>query len=534
MSEFFNEISADKFSAELRNDIYRISKQNSETINLFYLVNCELSDNSFRNLLNKDDFKLPSSKFNNPEIIARINDLKFSLNDKSKIECLQIAVENYFKIYKKTNEIDYLIRAFELIRKVKSLYVEKLSNFELEGVEAFFTLENSYYQLKLINSISFLLQENSITSITNYAINTLNSKYQEANFSDALNYIGILTTLKHFSKNQSKIQIAICLEKEADYYVSQKQPNTYYPTILSIYTKALRETKGIAHNDELKARLQTKIKIEQNLHFEMLTKIGVDTNIKPDTSAVIEKLNIINFQSAFNHLIEFPIIENDILTSKIKNREKTFYNQFFKDYVRVTNKGTVSGISDEDKYYITQGREHFRNTTISFLKELKFIMDINHSLISKKVVTAMIIKCNSSFVPKDREYFFIEGIFQGFQNNFSLASHLLMPQIENSLKLIIELNGRNTIKLTEDIQTDNTLGSILSIEENNKMLNGICNSDLLLELNSFLCDGNSVNFRNRLCHGLISPFETEYFGIYLWWLTLKMIKQTDKYFTISN
>lgn len=102
------------------------------------------------------------------------------------------------------------------------------------------------------------------------------------------------------------------------------------------------------------------------------------------------------------------------------------------------------------------------------------------------------------------------------------------------MKYIIELNGRNTIKQAEDIQNDNSLGSILSIEKDNKMLYGLCDYDLLLELNNFLCDGNCVNFRNRICHGLVSPFESEYYGIYLWWLTLKMIKQTEKYFIIPN
>ena len=78
------------------------------------------------------------------------------------------------------------------------------------------------------------------------------------------------------------------------------------------------------------------------------------------------------------------------------------------------------------------------------------------------------------------------------------------------------------------------MGSILNTDKNGKMLDGICDRDLLLELNNFLVDGNGVNFRNRICHGLISPIETEYYGIYLWWITLKMLYQTDKYFSINK
>lgn len=532
MTELSYEIPINKFSSELRSELYRLSDQNSEVKNLLLLTTCKLSDESFKSLIKQNHFTLPSSSFLNLEIKARINDIKFILNDKDKIKCIQIAIENYFRIYNETKEIKYSIRAFELVRKVKSVYTDELANFELEAIDMFLAIDNSYYQTIFLNTIIFLIQDNNsrIKQLTDYALDKLNIKLQENDFEDASNYIKILSVLKHFNNNEYKIQIALCLEKEADYFVSQKEPNTYYPRILDIYTKALKEIKGICQNEELNSRLQTKVKKEQSLHFEMLTKIGVSIDIKPNITEIIKELNINNFHSAFNNLINFPIIDNGNLTSTLEHRERSFLNQYFKDYIRITSKGTVSGISNEGDYYLNQSREYYRTITISFLKELKFIMDINHELISKNLVTAMVIKCNSSFIPKDREYFFIEGLYQGFQNNFSLASHLLIPQIENSLKCIIELNGRNTIKLAEEIQNDNTLGGILSIEKNNKMLDGICNSNLLLELNNFLCDGNSVNFRNRLCHGLISPFETEYFGFYLWWLTLKMIKQTEKYF----
>ncbi|HAD78865.1 MAG TPA: hypothetical protein DCF99_04915 [Flavobacteriaceae bacterium] len=191
-------------------------------------------------------------------------------------------------------------------------------------------------------------------------------------------------------------------------------------------------------------------------------------------------------------------------------------------------------IANEQQFYENQNRDYSRGIVINVIREIKSLMDINHQEISKDVIAMMILKCESIFIPEERVGFFIEGIYQGFQNNFSLASHILIPQIENSLKYIIELNGRNTIKLAEDIQNDNTLGSILNKEKYNKMLDGICDPDIILELNNFLCDGNSVNFRNKICHGLISPFETEYYGIYLWWITLKMIKQTEKYFKIPN
>ncbi|WP_189606375.1 DUF4209 domain-containing protein [Salinimicrobium marinum] len=264
----------------------------------------------------------------------------------------------------------------------------------------------------------------------------------------------------------------------------------------------------------------------------MLSKIVIHTSSTLNIPELVASQNIEDFKSGFNFLIDFPIIESKMLEAINEKRDKhSFLGHLFKDYVHITNKGTVSGKSNEENYYLNLTRSHYRNTTISLFREIKSIMDFDQQL-TKDFVSMMIVDSESRFIPKDREHFFIEGIHCGFQNNFVHASHILIPQIENSLKNLIELNGRNTTKLAEEIQNDNTLGSILSTDENNKMLNKICDRDLILELNNFLVDGNSVNFRNRLCHGLISPFETDYYGIYLWWLALKMVKQTNTYFTI--
>ena len=60
-------------------------------------------------------------------------------------------------------------------------------------------------------------------------------------------------------------------------------------------------------------------------------------------------------------------------------------------------------------------------------------MDIDRN-IKRDFVFYLIDQCNSKFIPKEREYIFAKGLYAGFQNDFILSSHLLIPQIENSLK----------------------------------------------------------------------------------------------------
>ena len=171
-------------------------------------------------------------------------------------------------------------------------------------------------------------------------------------------------------------------------------------------------------------------------------------------------------------------------------------------------------IANEQQFYENQNRDYSRGIVINVIREIKSLMDINHQEISKDVIAMMILKCESIFIPEERVGFFIEGIYQGFLNNYSLAAHILVPQVENSLKYIIELNGRSVTKTSNDIENDNSLGGILDTKDHNKMLNGICDDDVINELNSFLVNGNSTNFSNRLCHGLLTEFEADYYGIF--------------------
>ncbi|OCA73962.1 DUF4209 domain-containing protein [Chryseobacterium arthrosphaerae] len=533
MKELSKEILNNKYSKELRFELFNLWKNNStdKQINsLYQLINCNLTEDSFENLLKDPKFILPEILIDNIEISARINDIKFILGDKDKLNCIKNAVDSYIRIYERTDELDYLIRSLELIRKVKSIFKQDLTRLEEKILQIIFRLESSYYQLKLLSaSINLLILEVSSEKLKNYFIIKLKESLKANQYDDALNYIQGLNKLGYFNHNQLKIETALCLEEEADYYKSQKDENTYNPNILSTYLDALKQIKGIVVDKSFKTRLEKKIKKEQKIEAEIISIIGTTGKSKLNIPQLIKEQNIDDFYSGFNFLLWYPIFNPTFIK---KQENNNFYQRYFPKSVHITNKGTVSGISNTGEFNLNQEREHYRNITISLIQEIKFIMDLDEQ-VSRDWVAEMISECNSPFIPKDREYLFIEGIYTGFQNNFILASHLLIPQIENSLKYIIEANNRNTIRLSDDIQNDNTLGGVLNTEENGKMLDGICEKNLLLELNSFLVDGNSVNFRNKISHGLISPLEINYYGIYLWWLSLRMIVQTEEYFKIE-
>ncbi|MDR5589010.1 DUF4209 domain-containing protein [Salegentibacter agarivorans] len=522
-----------KYSKELKVFAYRIYSENNSLFNhtLFQLLKSELCDKSLKELkLDKNDILSLDDLFkevNNKEVIARWNDYKFMCIKENKVFHIEKAVEAYLEVYKKVKEVDYINRALTLIKKTKSIFQDQIEGFSEYSIREIKKIESSHIQLNLTKNAVFLDQKKILEELKDYFEDLKKLSYSSCNYTDTKNYIEILFVIKFYTQKEYKIQLALCFEAEADQYNSDKEENTFYPNILPLYIQSLKELKGIKESLSIKNRLERKIKKEQLIYSEMLQRVGIKSNnsLKRET---FNSLGVKDFKSGYQTLIALPILPNEKI-----NYKKTFLSQFFKDYIHLNNKGAVAGIGDEETYNFNFSRNFYRNNLISIIREIKIIMDFD-KIISKELVYSLIDKSKSNFIPSHRTYLFAEGLYQGFANNFILSTHILLPQIENSLKDIIQQNGRNTTRLTDDIQNDNTLGSILSIDKSNKMLDGICDKDLLLELNNFLIDGNNTNFRNQVCHGLIEPILIDYYGIYLWWLTLKMSIKTEELFKFNK
>ena len=106
----------------------------------------------------------------------------------------------------------------------------------------------------------------------------------------------------------------------------------------------------------------------------------------------------------------------------------------------------------------------------------------------------------------------------GLQNDPIIATHLLVPQLENSLRHILKQQGFIASNLTSQmIQDEYTLGKVLALEDLKKVLT----EDIIFTLKGLLVERMGGNIRNEICHGLYSYEQfRDARTIYLWWLTL--------------
>jgi hypothetical protein len=102
----------------------------------------------------------------------------------------------------------------------------------------------------------------------------------------------------------------------------------------------------------------------------------------------------------------------------------------------------------------------------------------------------------------------------------NVAAHLLIPQLESSLRYLLIQWGVITSMLTGDmIQDEYPLTKIIYMPE----LNEILGKDLTFDLQGLLVDRHGFNVRNKIAHGMLSFDEFFYpEESYLWWATLRL------------
>jgi hypothetical protein len=126
---------------------------------------------------------------------------------------------------------------------------------------------------------------------------------------------------------------------------------------------------------------------------------------------------------------------------------------------------------------------------------------------------------NNPFVPPGHEHSFARGFYAGFEGDFHTAAYFLVPQVENSIRYVLENRGVITSKLDNKlIQEVRNLDKLLQTQETLEAFG----DDHVFEMRGILTEEFGSNLRNRLAHGLVTDGECYTPAVmHLWWLLLR-------------
>lgn len=166
----------------------------------------------------------------------------------------------------------------------------------------------------------------------------------------------------------------------------------------------------------------------------------------------------------------------------------------------------------------------FRQTEINYTVQVQAAIEPGRKqiLLEHNVTLAELMPflSNNPLVRPGREYLYVEGLRAGFVGDWVTATHLLIPQFEDSMRFALQNMGITTSGLDQGVQDERSLNATLYLPELEKAFG----SDITFDLQSLLVERYGHNLRNNFAHGLMT--HGAFYGVsvvYMRWLILRLI-----------
>lgn len=347
---------------------------------------------------------------------------------------------------------------------------------------------------------------------------------------------------KNWNKDTNTINNIIV--EIAELYVSEaEQVNSLASG--HFYEKAIEEYRTIAnkYRDELNvneriSEIHSKMNKANLLTLDYMQPIDLGP---VDLSKTIEySIKRVSELSFFDALVQFVNLFNNPKVDEQRKKAIESIDKFSISKIfgathiasdgRVTSKRAGIDFLDKESalYEDSVLHEMIQNYELDIeLHSKGMIIPAYQQLVSEHRITKDILYelCSKSFlVFKNRTIFWVEGLYAGFENNFIISSHLLIPQLEHLVRSKMKEVGLKTSMLKDGVETENGLTTLLKHDK----ISDVIDKNLVFELRALLSEQIGINLRNNIAHGLSEAHTlNSIYGVYLWWLCLKLVVNTN-------
>ena len=295
---------------------------------------------------------------------------------------------------------------------------------------------------------------------------------------------------------------------------------------------ASRETYQVAQKIKI---LRKKILKSGKNTENHIPRVQVPTGITPEILRLSEK-HVGGCESPEEAIFRFTGLyagpkRTDWIEMTSENRFKFPLSGLFGathfDEGRVVANNASRGIGNENdnpERIDEDARFNFLRSCVSFVVRGQLQPGLQVILSEHTICLEMMIELarRSSLVPENREHLIGLGLQKGFEFDFPTAVHILAPQLENMVRIMVLDNGgvASTIDQTTSVEKYIALGSLLDKSEAKEALG----NDLEFEIRSIFTDKRGPNLRNNIAHGEMDDYSSQSeFCFYAWWMILRIL-----------
>lgn len=480
-----------------------------------------------------------------PELQARVADILWVRRRAYRMA--QLAVTAYLQSAKELENLEHWSCGFKRIERALRLArkINHQADTVVSYIEAVLDRYNGEDPLWLSAKLMELLQEYRLGDPTKYAAlaeKAATLAESDHNWRRARAYWEIKARW-HLLEKDSEKELAASM-RAAETYVREaeealKQDSVSYLTASAHLQKAVEAFKRVRGTKEETVDAKARAKEVQKLflHYqEESVKELIPSSYKVDITEMVEQARAHvggkDFQDA---LFKLALLGAPINVSHLRQQAQDHAREFvlsdlfsivmMNEMGKVVARQPGSVLSDNPKEAEAATRFEMNRNAVqyqtlqaqAFIEPARDQINLEHAV---RVNDLLSIVSNSPFVPPEREYLFAKGLYAGLTGDFFTSTHILIPQIENSVRYLLWRRG--VLPSGSDdkgIQNEHNLNTTLYRPE----IASIFDENTLFDLKGLLVEHSGSNLRNRMAHGLINDREfLSPLMSYLWWLTLRL------------
>ena len=292
---------------------------------------------------------------------------------------------------------------------------------------------------------------------------------------------------------------------------------------------AVNILKTISGTESERKNLLMKIEVLEKKMIATMPVIKVEQNNEETVKMLLQQLEVLDKDEIICYFASFiPFPDKKTIEENIKMSQDSLSDLFPVGILNRDGKSIAKsrpikkGKNEIDVEAYQEKLEQKTAQTIDYLSQIIIWNILNyihcHFTITEEDVRKIVE--GSAFIPQNRKEAYLKGLMAGFSDDFLTALHILIPQVENSLRELAVICGEPVYNLNENgIEELKTMHAVLELDGIKETLD----EDFLLSLKTVFCSKFGLNMRNKIAHGLFYDNQfRSYDALYTWWFILKI------------
>jgi hypothetical protein len=332
-------------------------------------------------------------------------------------------------------------------------------------------------------------------------------------------------------EDRYRCQAAAAEHLVADAEAAARRPNS---AMIAAHwlSEAIAQLHGIPGKKELRTELRHRLIDIQALIPEQMSSFSHELDLKEIIESVeksLGKASLIDKLFIFANLSGSPDPAELVRSAEESMRQHPFSSMFGAAHMdhegKVIHRSEGAGFGAFNKTAIARQIAQ----TEAIRRQLTAIGEIEtarRNIVSEHYLSDGLIRSllqHSAFVPEDLVWTFSRGFLRFFQGDFTSATYILTPLLENSLRYVLKTSGHDVSIFDDATQTqeDRTISSLF--EQMRAELDDIFSKPITTDIENVFLTKVGPHLRHSVSHGLLhdgTPYGPD--AIYACWLMFRL------------